>query len=113
MNNLFKCKPKVYAVQSSKEEVYQQESFYKIIVEDEAGAMKRQGNSEIVMDKLFEAMKNYRVEYALFKIFGNKRYNFQIEVSGLGRDRIVKVTITKRRLIEKISRCFKEATKNE
>lgn len=48
MNNLFKCKPKTYAIQSSMEEVYQQETYYKLIVVDNAGAMKKQVSYEEV-----------------------------------------------------------------
>ena len=111
MNNLFKCKLKTYAMQSSQEEVYQQESYYKVIVIDRAGAMEKVGNPNEIIEKLFDAVRNYRIEDAVFKIFGKKHYNFQFKVSGYGNDRIVKVIITKRRWILEKYRCFVEATR--
>lgn len=41
MKNLFKKETETYVMQTTKEEVYQQETFCKIVVKDEAGAMKQ------------------------------------------------------------------------
>ena len=111
MNNLFKRKPKVYSIESTLEEVYQQETFYKVIVEDNAGAMKKLKNFEIILENFFEALKDCKLEKVAKKTFDERKYNVFLETSGWRRDRIVKIIIKKRRLLER-HRCL-EATKKE
>ena len=95
MINLLKRKPSVFSKESTAEEVYQQEHYYRLTIIDKAGAMKKFKNADETMEDLFEAMKNRRVKEALKRIFGSK-YEFVLFVTGFGYDRIVEVVITKK-----------------
>ena len=95
MINLLKRKPSVFSKESTAEEVYQQEHYYRLTIIDKAGAMKKLENADETMEDLFEAMKNRRVKEALKIIFGSK-YEFVLFVTGFGYDRIVEVVITKK-----------------
>lgn len=98
MRNLLKRKPKIYSVESTFEEVYQQERFYKIIVEDNAGAMKKMKNVESVLEYFFEALKECKLEKVVRMTFNEKKYNVFFETSGWGNDRLIKIIIKKSRL---------------
>lgn len=94
MSNLFKRKPMTYVKESTSEEVYQQEIYYRLTIVDDAGAMGKD-NHYYVMNDLFDAVKNELLETALKHKFGLK-YNYLITVSGVGINRIIYVVITKK-----------------
>ena len=56
MINLLKRKPSVFSKESTAEEVYQQEHFYKIIIEDRAKALENSGDPEELVSKLFDVI---------------------------------------------------------
>lgn len=95
MINLFKRETKTYVRETTMEEVYQQEHYYRLTVVDKAGAMKKVEDVDALMDRLYEAMQNRRLKKVLKDVFG-LRYEYLLEVSGFGRDRIVDVVITKK-----------------
>lgn len=95
MINLFKKKPITYVKESTMEEVYQQEHYYRLTIVDKAGAMKKVEDQDALMERLFEAMKNHRLKIVLRDVFGLS-YEYLLEVSGFGCDRIVDVVITKK-----------------
>lgn len=96
MINLLKRKPLMYVKESTAEEVYQQEHYYRLTIIDKAGAMKKLENVDELMEKLFQNLQKRRIKETLKETFGS-RYEFSLTVSGFGYDRIVDVVITRRR----------------
>lgn len=107
MNNLLKRKAKnLYVKKNTEEEVYQQIHFYKIVVEDRAKAMKKK-DQEKLMNRLFTALQDYRLQSTLERIFNPRKYEVSVEISHSGNDCIAKVTITKRRLLKRLIAVFR------
>lgn len=106
MKNLFKKETETYVMQTTKEEVYQQETFCKIVVKDEAGAMKQFDDRGEVLERLYEMARNGRFKEFVYKTFDPEKYEFEFDISALGRDRIAEVKITKKhRFSRKRTRC--------
>lgn len=97
MINLFKRKPTIYKKETSAEEVYQQEHFYKIIIEDRAKALENNGDPEELVSQLFDVIPHKSVKKQLKFLLGNKRYDYDVSSFGYGRDRVVEVVITNKR----------------
>ena len=57
--------------------------------------VKKVEDQDALMERLFEAMKNRRLKIVLRDVFGLS-YEYLLEVSGFGCDRIVDVVITKK-----------------
>ena len=97
MINWFKRKPTIYKKETSAEEVYQQEHFYKIIIEDRAKALENNGDPEELVNKLYEAIPHKSVKKELKLLLGTRRYEYDVGSFGYGRDRVVEVVITNKR----------------
>lgn len=97
MINLFKRKPTIYKKETTEEEVYQQEHFYKIIIEDRAKALETNGDPEDVVNKLYEAIPHMSVKKKIKLLLGTSRYEYDVSSFGYGRDRVVEVLITNKR----------------
>ena len=83
-------KPIRYKTQSTPQEVYQQENFYQIIVEDDSGIVE-EGK---LLEPMFEALKNYRLgKYISKKFSRNPKLDVDVEVVRNGNDTIGKVSI--------------------
>lgn len=105
MINLLKKQPEVYTMKSTKREVYEQEEFYEVIVEDYAGIVKKKGTE--ILDEMFESFKNYRLNNFVINSIDSKKYDTTITISDTGRDYIAEIIISKRPIFQRICRCFK------
>lgn len=109
MNNLLKRKPKlnVFERHSTEAEVYEQIKFHKLIVEDRAGVIRKKGNREELIDKLYAALKDYRLKNTVKNVFDSKKYEVSVKISSSGNDRIAEIVISKRRLLKRLIAVFR------
>lgn len=108
MNNLLKPKKQMYIRKSTDEQVYQEDRLCKLIVEDEVGVVKRLQNHEKVLDEMFDSLKWGRLEDNVRKRFNSRWYNVIILQQGRGRDRIARVTIVRRKVLQEIINVLKK-----
>ena len=91
-------KPKKFETQSTPQEVYQQETFYQIIVEDDSGIVE----DRKLLEPMFEALKNHRLtKFVSRKFSKNSKLDVEVNVDRNGRSTIAKVSIHKKTFREK------------
>ncbi len=101
MNNLLKTQKKVYQKKSSEREVYEQDRFYQIKVEDRTGIIENLGGEEFV-EIMFQKMQDARLQRFIYDEIDTKHYNVSIKISDSGGDIVAKVVISKRQISEEV-----------
>lgn len=110
MNNLLR-KKKVYQKKSTEREVYEQERYCQLKVEDQTGIIEKKGGQEFV-DAMFERLNGRMLNSFICNEIENlNNYNITVKISEKGRDCFGKVTITKRQLSQKIKEHLEELIK--
>lgn len=103
-----KRKPQTIEVKTSKEWVYQHETFFKIVLKDYVGVIDETMEDEL-KEEMLDALMNYRLKKYLKKKFGNKVI---VEIQPLYpatfTDSIVQATVTKKPLKDRISEKFRK-----
>lgn len=107
MNNLSNSKVKVYRKQLTEQEVYEQERFYLLEVEDHTGQIiERVGGTDFIED-LFQGMQCCKLASLLAERIDYNYYDVSIKLVERGdRDVVGKVVITKRQIPLKIKELF-------
>lgn len=102
MNNLLKPKVKVYRKALSEQEVYEQERFYLLEVEDHTGQIERAGGEKFI-DSLFQGMQCCKLSTVLSREIDCNYYDASVKIVQRGeRDVVGRVVITKRQIPLKI-----------
>lgn len=99
-----KRKPQTIEVQTSKEWVYQHETFFKVILKNYVGELN-EAEEEELKEEMLEAIMNFRLKRCLKKKFGNK---VEIEIEPLvprvgAGDKVVKAIVKKKTIRERVS----------
>lgn len=103
MNNLFKKETKIYQKKLSEREVYEQERFCLLKVEDRAGIIEQKGG-EAFIQQMFEKMQNRSLNRFVYNEIDEKYFDISVKVSGQGEDVVAKVIISKRQVSKKLKR---------
>lgn len=103
MNNLLNSKAKVYRRKLTEQEIYEQDSFYFLEVEDYTGRIiEKVGGTEFI-DSLFQGMQCCRLSSILNENIDNNYYKVSVVLAQRGeRDIVGKVKITKRQIPLKV-----------
>lgn len=80
MRKFGKKKSKTYKRKSSPKEIYEQETFYELIVEDRAEVIQ----DEEIIDILYEALKYYDLNKVISEVFKFKKIEIRIMISDQG-----------------------------
>lgn len=105
MNNL--SKPKVYRKRFSEREVYEQESFYYLEVEDHTGQIVESVGGTEFIETLFQGMQCCKLNTILAENIDYNYYDVSVRIAQRAeRDIVGKVVITKRWIPLKIKELF-------
>lgn len=106
MNNLLR-KKKVYQKMSTDREVYEQERFCLLKVEDQTDIVEKKGGQEFV-NAMFDCLSGRNLNSFIGNEIENKNnYNITVKISEKGRDCFAKVTFTKRQFSQKVKEFLK------
>ena len=103
MNNLLKKETKIYQVKTSEREVYEQERFYLLKVEDRAGIIEQKGGAAFVQT-MFDRMQNRSLNRFVYDEIDENHFDIAIKISERGGDVVAKVTISKRQVSKSVKR---------
>lgn len=112
MNNLFKSETKVYQKKLSDREVYEQERFCKLKVEDRAGIIEQKGGYAFI-EKMFDKMQNRSLNRFVYDELDASHYDITVKISGRGEDIVAKVIISKRCISNEVKRLWSRIFKNK
>lgn len=99
MNNLFKPKVKVYQKKLSEQEVYEQDSFYFLKVEDRTGKIIEEVGGEEFIEYLFVGLQCSALSTRLAQRVDSNYYDTSVKIIQRGeRDVVGKIIITKRQI---------------
>lgn len=105
MNNLLKPRKKIYQKKSSEREVYEQDRFYQIKVEDRTGIIEDLGGKEFI-ETMFQKMQDARLQSFVYDNIDARHHNVSIKISDSGGDIVAKVVISKRQFSEGLKEIF-------
>ncbi len=103
MNNLFKKKHKIYQKKLSDREVYEQERFCLLKVEDRAGIIEQMGGDAFIQE-MFERMQNRSLNRFVYDEIDERHFDITVKISGRGEDVVAKVIISKRQVSKRVKR---------
>jgi hypothetical protein len=95
MRKLLNRKTKVYRRKFTEQEIYEQERFYQLRVEDQIGIINKIGGEDAV-DEMFSRLQCSRLSDFITENISSKRNNVIVKVSDGGEVVVASVTITKR-----------------
>lgn len=103
MNNLFKRETKIYPKKLSEREVYEQERFCLLKVEDRAGIIEQKGGDAFIQ-KMFEKMQNRDLNRFVYDEIDEKHFDITVKISGRGEDVVAKVIISRRQVSKEMKK---------
>jgi len=98
-----KQKKKKYIIKSSEREVYQQENYNELIVEDSSGILEQEG----VLKKMFESLCNYNLRNYISLHFDSTIYETKVKLKTKGNDTYAKVIIRQKPWFTRMFQIFK------
>ena len=112
MNNLFNPKVKIYQKKLSDREVYEQERFCQLMVEDRTGIVESKGGDAFI-NTMFEKMQNRSLNRFVYDEFNTNKLDITVKISGRGEDVVSKVIISKRHVSQRLKRLWEKLLKKE
>lgn len=112
MNNLFKRQAKIYQKKFSDREVYEQERFCLLKVEDRAGIIEQKGG-EAFIEIMFEKMQNRSLNRFVYDEIDEKHFDIKVKISGRGEDVVAKVIISRRHISKRVKRFWSRIFKKQ
>ena len=110
MNNLFNPKVKIYQKKLSDREVYEQERFCQLMVEDRTGIVESKGGDAFI-NTMFEKMQNRSLNSFVYDEFNTNKLDITVKISGRGEDVVSKVIISKRHVSQRLKRLWEKLLK--
>lgn len=110
MNNLFSKETKVYQKKLSEREVYEQERFCLLKVEDGTGIIEEKGGDSFVQN-MFEHLQNRNLNRFVYDEIDKTHYDITVKISCRSGDIVAKVIISKRQISQEIKELLSRVLK--